>query len=60
MASSTAGKKVEYSTLSVPTTEPVVSVDWLHSNLREPDLKVVLFGLFFFFLFYSSYSGGVR
>ena len=20
--------------------EPVVSVDWLHSNLREPDLKV--------------------
>ncbi|KAH0876238.1 hypothetical protein HID58_073600 [Brassica napus] len=21
--------------------EPVVSVDWLHSNLREPDLKVL-------------------
>ncbi|MQM04551.1 hypothetical protein Taro_037352 [Colocasia esculenta] len=23
------------------TSEPVVSVDWLHANLREPDLKVL-------------------
>ncbi|CAH8355264.1 unnamed protein product [Eruca vesicaria subsp. sativa] len=33
--------KAGYSTSSSgPTNEPVVSVDWLHSNLREPDLKV--------------------
>ncbi|XP_047315667.1 thiosulfate/3-mercaptopyruvate sulfurtransferase 2-like [Impatiens glandulifera] len=26
---------------SISTSEPVVSVDWLHSNLREPDIKVL-------------------
>lgn len=41
MASLAAGRRVEYSTLSVPPKEPVVSVDWLHANLREPDLKVL-------------------
>ncbi|KAJ4874429.1 Thiosulfate/3-mercaptopyruvate sulfurtransferase 1 [Raphanus sativus] len=42
MTSSGVGAKAGYSTTSsVPTNEPVVSVDWLHSNLREPDLKVL-------------------
>ncbi|KAL5744852.1 hypothetical protein ACOSP7_027730 [Xanthoceras sorbifolium] len=41
MASSLTGTRVDYSTLSVPTNEPVVSVDWLHANLREPDMKVL-------------------
>ncbi|KAK0598391.1 hypothetical protein LWI29_034211 [Acer saccharum] len=41
MASSVPGTKAGYSTLSVPTSEPIVSVDWLHANLREPDLKVL-------------------
>ncbi|CAN7130686.1 unnamed protein product [Brassica rapa subsp. narinosa] len=41
MASSGVGGKAGYATSSVPTNEPVVSVDWLHSNLREPDLKVL-------------------
>ncbi|KAK4753107.1 hypothetical protein SAY87_021905 [Trapa incisa] len=30
-----------FSTQSASTNEPVVSADWLHSNLREPDLKVL-------------------
>lgn len=41
MASLGAGRRAEYSTLSVSPKEPVVSVDWLHANLREPDLKVL-------------------
>ena len=41
MASSLIGKRAPYSTRSVSTSEPVVSVDWLHANLREPDVKVV-------------------
>ncbi|CAN8312310.1 unnamed protein product [Cochlearia groenlandica] len=42
MASSIeAGSKAGYSTSSVSTNEPVVSVDWLHSNLREADIKVL-------------------
>ncbi|CAH2067877.1 unnamed protein product [Thlaspi arvense] len=41
MASAGVGAKAGYSTSSVSTNEPVVSVDWLHSNLREPDLKVL-------------------
>ncbi|CAN6938963.1 unnamed protein product [Brassica oleracea] len=41
MGSSGVGGKAGYSMSSVPTNEPVVSVDWLHSNLREPDLKVL-------------------
>ncbi|OWM81075.1 thiosulfate/3-mercaptopyruvate sulfurtransferase 1, mitochondrial-like [Punica granatum] len=41
MASSGIGTSVNYSTQSVSPSEPVVSVDWLHANLREPDLKVL-------------------
>ncbi|WZZ05635.1 hypothetical protein YC2023_091556 [Brassica napus] len=42
MASAGIGARAGYSTSSsVATNEPVVSVDWLHSNLREPDLKVL-------------------
>ena len=41
MASSTGvGPKAGYATSSMSTKEPVVSVDWLHSNLREADIKV--------------------
>jgi len=40
MASTGVETKAGYSTSSVSTSEPVVSVDWLHANLREPDLKV--------------------
>lgn len=41
MASSVAGMRASYSTQSPSTSEPVVSVDWLHSNLRDPDMKVL-------------------
>ncbi|KAK3010141.1 hypothetical protein RJ639_011798 [Escallonia herrerae] len=40
IASSVRGLRAA-STLSMPTNEPVVSADWLHANLREPDLKVL-------------------
>lgn len=40
MASTGVGPKADYSTSSISTNEPVVSVDWLHSNLREADIKV--------------------
>ncbi|RVW24022.1 Thiosulfate/3-mercaptopyruvate sulfurtransferase 1, mitochondrial [Vitis vinifera] len=41
MASSTSGTRSSFSTQSVSPNEPVVSVDWLHANIREPDLKVL-------------------
>lgn len=41
MASSTFGTGSSFSTQSVSPNEPVVSVDWLHANIREPDLKVL-------------------
>ncbi|CAH8252522.1 unnamed protein product [Arabidopsis lyrata] len=41
MASSGSGAKVNYATSSISTNEPVVSVDWLHSNLRDADIKVL-------------------
>ncbi|OIT39159.1 PREDICTED: thiosulfate/3-mercaptopyruvate sulfurtransferase 1, mitochondrial-like [Nicotiana attenuata] len=41
MASSTVGAQPSFSTLAMSTNESVVSVDWLHANLREPDLKVL-------------------
>ncbi|EEF48771.1 thiosulfate sulfertansferase, putative [Ricinus communis] len=41
IASTMVGTKASYSTQSLPANEPVVSVDWLHANLREPDLKVL-------------------
>ena len=40
MASSVAGTRADFSTKSVSVNGPVVSVDWLHTNLKEPDLKV--------------------
>ena len=40
MASSGFGTRSSFSTQSISTNEPVVSVDWLHANLKEPDLKV--------------------
>ncbi|KAK9132887.1 hypothetical protein Scep_012415 [Stephania cephalantha] len=36
-----SGTKASFSTKSLPTSEPVVSADWLHANMREPDLKVL-------------------
>ncbi|KAK1440105.1 hypothetical protein QVD17_05930 [Tagetes erecta] len=41
MATSGSGSTAFFSTRSMSTGEPVVSVDWLHANLREPDLKVL-------------------
>ncbi|OAY48666.1 thiosulfate/3-mercaptopyruvate sulfurtransferase 1, mitochondrial isoform X2 [Manihot esculenta] len=41
MASSVVGSKANFSTHSLSTNEPVVSVDWLHENLRKPDMKVL-------------------
>ncbi|KAK6797582.1 hypothetical protein RDI58_005284 [Solanum bulbocastanum] len=41
MASSTVGAQPPFSTLAISTNEPVVSVDWLHANIRDPDLKVL-------------------
>lgn len=40
MASSVVGTRPNFSTQSLSMNEPVVSVDWLHANLREPNLKV--------------------
>lgn len=40
-ASSLGGSKGSFSTQSMSTNEPVVSVDWLRANLREPDMKVL-------------------
>ncbi|KAL8237696.1 hypothetical protein R6Q59_018777 [Mikania micrantha] len=41
MAAAMAGSTASFSTRTMSTGEPVVSVDWLHANLREPDLKVL-------------------
>ncbi|CAK7355428.1 unnamed protein product [Dovyalis caffra] len=41
MASSVVGTRANFSTQSLSTNEPVVSVDWLHANLREPDMKLL-------------------
>jgi len=38
MASSGSEAKANYAPIS--TNEPVVSVDWLHSNLGDADIKV--------------------
>ena len=43
MASSSVGRRASYSTQSVSTNEPVVSVDWLYDNLKVPDIKVLGF-----------------
>jgi thiosulfate/3-mercaptopyruvate sulfurtransferase len=39
MASSGSEAKANYAPIS--TNEPVVSVDWLHSNLGDADIKVL-------------------
>jgi thiosulfate/3-mercaptopyruvate sulfurtransferase len=31
---------------TVPRNEPVVSAEWLHANLRDPDVKVLATGAF--------------
>ncbi|KAF7824369.1 thiosulfate/3-mercaptopyruvate sulfurtransferase 1, mitochondrial-like [Senna tora] len=41
VASSSMGTRSFYSTQSVYTNEPVVSVDWLYAHLKEPDMKVL-------------------
>ncbi|KAK1354174.1 Rhodanese domain-containing protein [Heracleum sosnowskyi] len=41
MASSVSGLTYSSSVQSMSTSEPVVSVDWLHDNLRDPDMKVL-------------------
>jgi len=40
-ASTFVGSKASISTQSMSLNEPVVSVDWLHANLKEPDMKVL-------------------
>lgn len=39
-AVSFVGSKASISTQSMSSNEPVVSVDWLHANLKEPVMKV--------------------
>ncbi|KAL6553313.1 threonyl-tRNA synthetase [Orobanche gracilis] len=41
MSSSAVASEASFSVQSLSTSEPVVSVDWLHANLREPDVKVL-------------------
>ncbi|XP_043701658.1 thiosulfate/3-mercaptopyruvate sulfurtransferase 1, mitochondrial-like isoform X2 [Telopea speciosissima] len=41
VAFSTVGAKATFVTESVSTSDPVVSVDWLHANLKDPDMKVL-------------------
>ncbi|CAI9088007.1 OLC1v1022234C1 [Oldenlandia corymbosa var. corymbosa] len=41
MSSSVATSEVSSSNASLLPKDPVVSVDWLHTNLEEPDLKVL-------------------
>lgn len=41
VASSRVGTQTAFSTLAVSSNEPVVSVDWLYANLKEPDIKVL-------------------
>lgn len=53
MASSIVGTRTNYSTFSVSPNEPVVSVNWLHANLREPDLKVAASAFSLIVLFYD-------
>ncbi|KAL3614887.1 threonyl-tRNA synthetase [Castilleja foliolosa] len=41
MYSTAVESQDSYSVQPLPANEPVVSVDWLHANLREPDVKVL-------------------
>lgn len=55
MSSSVAASQSSLSLQSLSTNEPVVSVEWLHANLREPDVKVYL-SYFSFVNLNSCYS----
>ncbi|XP_048330133.1 thiosulfate/3-mercaptopyruvate sulfurtransferase 1, mitochondrial [Ziziphus jujuba] len=41
MASSLAGERADFSKRYVSVNEPVVPADWLHANLKDPNLKVL-------------------
>ncbi|XP_062115738.1 thiosulfate/3-mercaptopyruvate sulfurtransferase 1, mitochondrial isoform X3 [Humulus lupulus] len=41
MASSVAGERTSFSTKYVSVNDPVVSVDWLRANIKDPNLKVL-------------------
>ncbi|XWS27556.1 hypothetical protein CRYUN_Cryun26dG0126200 [Craigia yunnanensis] len=41
IASSAIETRTNFSTQSLSTSDPVVSVDWLHAKLRGPDMKVL-------------------
>ncbi|CAM8882505.1 unnamed protein product [Rhodiola kirilowii] len=41
VASVTNMSKAGYSSKAISTSDPVVSVEWLHANLKEPDTKVL-------------------
>ncbi|KAK6154541.1 hypothetical protein DH2020_008789 [Rehmannia glutinosa] len=41
MSSAAVASQASFSVQSLSTNEPVVSVDWLHANLQEPDVKVL-------------------
>ncbi|KAI3456677.1 hypothetical protein Pfo_013340 [Paulownia fortunei] len=41
MSSEAVASQTSFSMQPLSTNEPVVSVDWLHANLREPDVKVL-------------------
>ncbi|KAF9587429.1 hypothetical protein IFM89_002610 [Coptis chinensis] len=38
---SSSGPTADFATQSLSTSEPVVSADWLHVNIRDPDVKVL-------------------
>lgn len=40
MTSTVAGERADFSKRYVSVNEPVIPVDWLHANLKEPNLKV--------------------
>lgn len=55
MSSAAVASQASFSVQSLSTNEPVVSVDWLHANLREPDVKVC--GLTLDQPFLNNYDG---
>lgn len=40
MSSAAVASQTSFSTQSLSINDPVVSVDWLHANLRDPNVKV--------------------
>ncbi|KAL9260851.1 Thiosulfate/3-mercaptopyruvate sulfurtransferase 1, mitochondrial-like protein, partial [Drosera capensis] len=41
LSDKTVGGRFAFSTVSMSTNDPVVSVEWLHSKLKEPGVKVL-------------------